>query len=1076
MTKEATSNMGQETRFPLSAAQRRLWFLNKLEPDLPVYNIPMQLTLKGKLDIDALSASMSELVKRHEVLRTRFEELEGQPAQVISPAEPLQIPVIDLTELAGSTQENAVKDLVNEEEERVFDLSEGHLIRVTVLRLDEEDHVLLLTMHHIISDGWSMGVLVREMTSLYKAYTTGSPPPLEELAIQYVDYSVWQEKWLQGEVVGNHLDYWKKHLARIPPLLELGADRNRPAMQSYRGRQERFVLSSEIAERLKQFSRVERASLFMVLLTGFKVLLRRYSGQDDISVGTPVFGRNRRELEGLIGFFVNTLVLRTQVKGEMSFRELLTRERETLLEAYAHQEAPFEKVVEHLSPERSLSHSPLFQVMFQLDNKSVESIEVEGLKIDVVDVEGGTSRFDLTLIMREGDQGLTAVMEYNTDLYDAATIGKLLSHYGQILEEALLDPDKKIVDIELLNEQERNRLVDEWNDREREYPRERSIPEILEEEVERHPDRVALVFNDQHITYGDLNGRANQLAHLLRGEGVSNEVLVGLCLDKSIEMVISLLGILKSAGAYVPLDPQYPMYRTALVLDDSQTSLVVTESGFTDILPEGDVRLIVLDREFENISQCPDDNLPRDLVSKNLSHVIYTSGSTGIPKGVQIEHRSVVALREWAKGVYSEEELSGVLAATSICFDLSVFEILVTLTLGGTVILPEDVLRLEEKRWGNGITLINTVPSIMTELVRSEGVPESVLTVNLAGEALKSELVRKVYREGGAGKVYNLYGPSEDTTYSTFALIDAVEEPNCVIGKPIDNTKVYILDQEKRLQPTGVIGELHITGEGLSRGYMNKPDLTAESFIPNPFSKSGGERLYCTGDLVRYSANGNISFIRRKDEQVKVRGYRIELGEIESILNEHYEVKDAAVIVKEDFAGQKRLVGYLVMRDGAELMVSDMRSYLKEKLPEYMVPGLYVQLDEMPLKPNGKLDKSALPEPLADRGDAQNYQEPRTEVEKNLANIWKKVLGVEKIGIDDNFFELGGHSLLGSQVISAVMTDFGVELPLRVVFESPTIEQMSLVIIKALTQGQDYNLLNDMLTELEQLPDFSDNL
>ena len=818
MTQKAINNMVKETRFPLSSAQKRLWFLDKLEPDLPVYNIPMQLRLRGILNIEALALSMYELENRHETLRTRFEEIEGQPGQIICSVEPRPIPVIDLGSLAQGAQEKAVKELVIQEEQRLFDLTKGRLMRALVLRLGEEDHMLLLTIHHIISDGWSMGVLVKEMTTLYEAYITKRPSPLKELAIQYVDYAVWQQKWLQGDAVKKQIEYWRNHLAQIPPLLELAADRPRPAVQSYRGRQERFELSRELTQKLKQFCQAERASLFMVLLAGYRFLLSCYSGQQDIALGIPVAGRNRRELEGLIGFFVNTLVLRTQVKGEMSFRELVTKEKEVLLEGYGNQEAPFEKLVEELAPERSLSHTPLFQAMFQLDNKSGESIQAEGLKLDIIDVAGETSRFDLTLMVREGTENLTLVMEYSTDLYDAGTIKRILRHYGQLLEAALLEPDKKIVDLELLNEHEKKQLLEDWNDTRREYPKESSIPQLLEREVERTPERIAVVFNDQHVTYWELNKRANQLAHALRSQGVKEEVLVGLCLEKSIEMITAMLGIIKSGGAYVPLDPQYPRYRTEQIIDDSRISVLITESELTDILPQGEVRLLLMDWHWDKISQNSEDNPQGELAGRNLSHVIYTSGSTGKPKGVQIEHRSVAALREWAKRVYSEEELSGVLASTSICFDLSVFEILVTLTLGGKVIVPEDILRLEEKGSGAGITLINTVPSIMAELVRNGDVPRSVLTVNLAGEALKSRLVKDIYQGGIVRKVCNLYGPTEDTTYSTYEEIPNAEEPNCVIGGPIDNAQVYILDREKGLQPIGVIGEIHISGEACRGG------------------------------------------------------------------------------------------------------------------------------------------------------------------------------------------------------------------------------------------------------------------
>jgi amino acid adenylation domain-containing protein len=1055
----------------LSFAQERLWFLEQLDPG-QAYNLLDAVRFVGELDVAALERVFTEVVKRHEPLRTTFKQENGRSYQIIHPPQVFMMPVLDLRELGNAEQENEIRRLCSRVSRRPFDLAHGPLMRMLLLELGDQERVLILAMHHIISDGWSLGVLIREVGELYQAFIQGETPRLAELPIQYADYAVWQRTWLQGEVLDRQLEYWEEQLDGAPPMIELPADRPRPAVQNYNGAREKFTLPKALVEELKALSKREGVTLFMTLLAAFDVLLYRYTGQEDVVVGTPVAGRTRRELEGLIGFFVNTLVLRTDLSGNPTFEELLGRVQETALGAYAHQEVPFERLVEELQPERDLSKSPLFQVMFVLQNTPMPSLVLPSLILSPLDIDSGTAQFDLTLSLFEVGGEILGRIEYSTDLFDAGRIVQMIEHFQTLLEGVVSESDRPLSALPLQTEREWHQSVIEWNDTWREYPGgAQCLHELFEAQVERVPDSVAVVFEDEQVTYGKLNRRANRLAHYLRGLGVGPDVLVGVCVERSIEMVVSMLGILKAGGAYLPLDPAYPQERLAFMLEDAQAAVLLAEEAWVDRLSEYGGRVVFLGENLEAVARESDRNLKYRGSVDSLAYVLYTSGSTGRPKGVTITHRSVIGLVHWAHECFEAKDISGVLASTSICFDLSVFELFVPLSWGGKVILVENVLYLPSLFAAGEVTLVNTVPSAMMELLKlGDGLPASVRVANLAGEPLRTELVEQIYRQKTVERVYDLYGPSEDTTYSTFAL----RRPNGpeIIGRPIANTQIYLLDANMYPVPIGVPGEIYIGGTGLARCYLNRPGLTAERFIPDPFGDKSGGRLYRTGDLARYSPDGNIEFLGRIDLQVKVRGYRVELGEIETVLRKHEAVQEAVVVAllssRKELGEEKQLVAYVVVREGKDLSASDLRRFLEEKLPSYMVPSSFVILEDLPLTPSGKVDRQALPEPEGGRPELESaFVAPRTPVEGVLAAIWAETLGVARVGVHDNFFELGGHSLLAVQLLSRVREAFQVDISLRGLFQTPTVAYLATEV----SRNKGYTGLPDSLVEVTVSPE-----
>ncbi len=1023
---------------PLSFAQARLWVLDQLEPNRPIYNVPDTLYFKGAFDLDAMQRSLSEIVRRHEVLRTTFQTVDGQPVQVIAPAQPITLNVIDISHLPDQEREAEAQRLTNEEVQKPFDLSRGPLFRVQLVRLAEEEYLLMSTMHHIVSDGWSLGVLGEELSVLYEAYKTGKTSPLPELPIQYADFAVWQREWLQGEVLEKQLDYWREQLGGDLPELELPTDRERPARQSYRGRSETLEFDPEVVHRLKEIGRETGATLFMTLLSVFNVLLWRYSGQDDLLVGTPIANRNRAETENLIGFFVNTLVLRTKINGARSFRELLEQVRETTLRAYEYQDVPFEKLVEELQPERSLSRQALFQVMFALTD--LQDMNLVGLDWNWRPTEIRTVKFDMTLTTVMGDEDYVGgSFIYNIDLFDAATIKRMVRHFELLLKSVAADPDQLISELPL-PEAARQQLA-EWNDTKREYPA-GCLHDLFETQVARTPDAVALVFNEERLTYQELNRRANQLAHQLRSLGVGPEVLVGILLERSVEMIVGILGVLKAGGAFVPIDPSYPQERIEFMLADAGLSILLTQQSLRKTLTPK--QLICLDSDWSTIAKLPDEDLPAATTPDNLAYAIYTSGSTGQPKGVLIQHRGVSNLAFAQRDAFGVSAESRVLQFASISFDAAVSEIFKALLTGATLCLakPESLMPVDpllQLLRTQQITTVTLPPSVWAVLP-SDKLP-SLQTAISAGEACSPHLVASWGRDGR--RFLNAYGPTEVTVCATIS--NALEgDGRPPIGRAIANAQVHVLDANLRPVPIGVVGELYVGGAGLARGYLNRAALTAERFVPDPFSDQPGSRLYRTGDLGRYWSDGNLEYVGRVDQQVKVRGFRIELGEIESALVQHPSIRDAVVVAREDTPGDKRLVAYLITEPDKTSDVSQWRAWLLRKLPEYMVPAVFVSLQEFPRTPNGKVDRRALPAPDASRPEqSEAYIAPRDQLEQFLVDLWQRTLGLKQIGVKDNFFDSGGNSLKGAVLINRLQELLGEYVYVVAIFDAPTVAELA---------------------------------
>jgi len=1044
--------------FPLSFAQERLWFLDQLQPGSPAYNVPLANRLPGQINVPALERSLNEIIRRHAALRTSFQFKDGKPVQVISPSLYIQLPVEDLSQFPAPERESEASKIAQMEAQQPFDLSSGPLLRARLLRLSATDHLLLLTLHHIISDGWSLGVFFKELAVLYEAFIAGKPSPLEELPIQYADYAQWQRDYLRGDVLEKQLEYWRRQLQSAPAVLGLPTDKPRPLIQSFRGQLQTFEVSKQVSVALRQLSQQEGTTMFMTLLAVFKVLLYRYSGQEDIVVGTPIAGRNRAELEGLIGFFVNTLVLRTEVEGGVSFRELLRRVREVTLGAYGYQELPFEKLVEEIHPQRDMSRNPLFQVMFMLMNapvsgqdaavgKAEAAAEQEGLAVDI-----GAAKFDLTMSIVETGEALAGTIEYSVDLYEAETIRRMIGHFKEIMSSVVEDPDQSIGRLGMLSKQELEQIRG-WNETRREYERGRSIPEQFEQQVKSRGSAVAVEYDGEKVSYEQLNRRANQLGRYLRALGVGPEVRVGICSDRSIEMIVGLLAILKAGGAYVPLDPLLPKDRLAFMLEDSRIELVLTQKLLTEALPDGNAQMIYVDAGWHFIDDYSQDDLERSAIGDNLAYVMYTSGSTGRPKGVSVTHQAV----NWLIHNLDHLELNSndrVAHASNPSFDVSVFDIWGALLHGATVIVLKKDLVLSGEEFAaflrkQNISVLYLTAALFAQVASQQATTFSTVeTLLYGGEAIDAKWAKEVIKAGPPRRLLHVYGPTETTVFSSFHLVGEVEQvgKSLPIGRTLSNTKNYVLDGRMQLVPVGVVGELYTGGECLARGYWNNAQQTAERFVPDPYSDAGGERLYRTGDLARFLPNGEMEFVGRKDNQIKIRGFRIELGEIEAVLSEHDQIKEAIVVACLDSRGEKRLAAYIVAQN---LTANEVKGYLKQRLPDYMVPNYIMRLDELPLTPNGKVDRKALPEPEATRGEAGGeYLAPRNAVEEVLTGIWTEVLGIERIGVNDNFFELGGHSLLATQVASRVREVFKVELPLRQIFERPTISELAEFIVQ----------------------------
>ncbi|BAB74343.1 non-ribosomal peptide synthetase [Anabaena sp. FACHB-709] len=1023
---------------PLSFAQQRFWILAQLEPDSPFYNIPLAVQIRGDIHLDSLQRSFTEVVRRQEILRSHFLNVDGQPVLRIADVCDVNIPVIDLQGLPEFEQQQQVQELARTQAQQPFDLA-GLLWRVRLVKLGEGNQVLLLTLHHIIADAWSVGLLVREISRAFAERPAGKAQRRrEEERIQYVDFAFWQREWLRGRVLEEHLEYWRGQLESAPVMLELPTDYPRPAVQSFRGAVYGFGLSAELTQGLQGLSRRYHSTLFMTLLAVWNVLLYRYSGDDDIVVGSPIANRNRVETEGLIGCFANTLALRTDLSANPSFADLLSRVRATALGAYAHQDLPFEQLVDVLQPVRSLSHSPLFQVMLVLQNLPLPELDMGGIEWQVIEADSGTAKFDLTWFVSETAQGLSCKLEYNTDLFAATTIERLAGHLETLLQAVVLNPEQHINELPLLTTVEQQQLA-QWNATQRQYPQQ-CLHELFEAQVRQTPEKIAVIWGEKQLTYQELNTKANQLACHLQSLGVQPETPVGICVDRSLDMIIGLLAILKADGAYVPLDPTYPEARLAFIIEDSQMQVLLTQQKQLTKLPQLQIPIISLDTPIPS----PQSPVPSPQSPTNLAYIIYTSGTTGIPKGVAITHQSPVTLMYWAREIYTRAELTGVLASTSICFDLSIFEIFVPLSWGGCVILADNALQLPELPAAAQVTLINTVPSAARELLRLNGIAATVQTVNLAGEPLPKSLVDELYQQSTIERVYNLYGPSEDTTYSTHALIPRNSQQAPTIGQPIANTQVYILDQNLQPVPVGIPGEIYLSGAGLARGYWKRPKLTDERFIKQSTvnsQQSTVNTLYKTGDRARYLPDGNIEYLGRFDHQVKLRGFRIELGEIEALLHQHPELTQAVAIVRNDTPEHSRLVAYVVPKSHIE--AAELRQFLAAKLPAYMLPTAFVILETLPLTANGKVDRFALPIP--DLSPVTTTTAPRTPIEQQLINIWTQVLGVESISIHDNFFRLGGDSILAIQAV-AKANQQGLALRPRQMFQYQTVAELAAIV------------------------------
>jgi amino acid adenylation domain-containing protein len=896
-------------------------------------------------------------------------------------------------------------------------------------------------MHHIVSDGWSVRVLSREWSQLYQAYFRSQQCPLPDLEIQYPDFAAGQREWLQGDVLDGQLEYWKRQLEGMAPL-EMPTDHPRPAVASHSGGTVRLRLPAALTQELKKFSQRQGVTLFMSLLGAFQAVLSRYARQEDVAVGTAVANRNRRETEGLIGLFANTVVLRTDLSRNPSLAEVVKRVRRVTLDAFERQDVPFETLVEQLQPDRDLSRNALFQVMLTMQETDMQELQMPGLHLEAFPYESHAAKFDLLLALTEDEQGIRGDLSYARDLYEASTAERLLEHLKAALETMVTDPERRLGEFPLLRPWERRQMLLEWNRTNAEYPEE-CLHELFEKQAARTPRAAAVQHQGRQVSYAELNRRANQLARYLRELGIGPEVRVGVCVERSVEMIVALLATLKSGGAYVPLDPGYPPERLHYMLEDAQVAVLLAGTELRGQPAPSFAQTVCLAREAQVIGQRSTANLSNQLEGENLAYVIYTSGSTGRPKGVAITHRSAGVLMHWGKEVFTDEELKGVLAATSICFDLSVFEIFLPLTRGGKVLLAENALELPKMVVAKDkVTLINTVPSAMAELIRMQAIPSSVKTVNLAGEALHSSLVEQVYANAKIERLFNLYGPSEDTTYSTYACLQRGERNGATasIGRPIAKTQAYVLDDNLEPVPVGVRGELYLGGAGLARGYLNRPELTAERFIPNPH---GEGRIYRTGDQVRWRADGTLEFLGRLDRQVKIRGYRIELEEIKSVLEEQPEVRAAAVAVNGNGAGEA-IAAYIVPRENARLDVERLGAALQDKLPHYMIPSTYVVISKIPLTPNGKLDHDKLTG-LTPVTLSRSHAEPQTPVQKRLAEVWGHVLGVKDVGLHDKFLRLGGNSLLGMQVVAEAERR-GLSFTIRDLFRHQAIAELATVV------------------------------
>jgi len=1041
--------------FPVSLPQQRLWFLDQLDPGGFTYNVPTAMRLTGPLDVPVLQKAISEIVRRHEILRTTFDAAEGRPIQVVWPAKESRLPVIDLRLLGPKESQAETQRLMSEEAEAPFDLKRGPLFRASLLRLGEREHALLITSHHIIIDAWSHDIFLREMIALYEAFNSGQPSPLPDLPIQYADFAEWQRGALQGGEIEKQLAYWKNQLLGLP-VLQLPADRPRPPTGSFRGATRNFRLSKPLAENLRSLSKQQGCTLFVTFLAAFEALLCRYTGQGDIVVGAPVASRNRPEIEDLIGFFLNTLVLRTHLNDDPRFSDLLARARETLLGAFNNQDLPFDTLVDELHPERNLGMNPLCQVMLVVRQAPQSERPMADITVSPIDVDTRAAKFDITLFLVERPDGIDGALNYKCDLFDADRMERMANHFAVLLEGMVANPDGRVSQLPLLTGSERHQVLVEWNQTDTPFPKEKAVHTLFEEQVERTPDSIAVAFKDEQVTYRELDERANRLARHLQSLGVHHETPVAICLDRSIEMIVGLLGILKAGGAYVPLDPSDPRERLGMILADCEVSVLLTAKKLLPGLPNLPAShgaalspkvVCVEDDEIRRQSAAP---LPVKGRGGDLAYVMYTSGSTGKPKGVAITHRAISRLV--INTNYLKLDSSDVVAQASNCsFDAATLEIWGTLLHGARLVILEKDLLLSPDLFARevaarAITTMFLTTAVFNQFARV--IPTAFghfRNLLFGGEAGDPDAVAKLFAAGSPPRrLVNGYGPTETTTFACWYLLDGTPEPGRVlpIGRPLSNTRIYLLDAHLAPVPVGIPGEIHIGGPGVARGYVNRPELTAERFIQDPFSSDPASRLYKTGDIGCYRADGVIDFLGRRDEQVKIRGFRVEPGEIEAALRLHPAVADCVVAAREESLGTQRLNAYFIPKQ--EVKTRELREFLAGKLPGYMIPAAFVPLERFPLTSNGKVDRNALPAPdssLAIQEDA--YAPPEGWLQLHLVEIWEELLAVRPIGIRDNFFERGGHSLLAVRMCARVEKVIGRKLAPAALFECATIEHIS---------------------------------
>lgn len=1045
--------------YPMSFAQQRMWFLWQLDPQSSAYTIFTAVHSHDTIDVDIMKRTLTEIVRRHAVLRTTFALEQGQPVQIVAPPAPMTVPVIDLTAVSAALREAAVQRCLTDAISAPFDMARGPLFRAQLLWLGEHEHILVITLHHSIADGWSINILVREVLTIYAAFAAGKPTPLPELPIQYTDYAHWQRELLDGELGRQELGYWTQHLAGAPALLDLPTDRPRPAQQTFNGAHRSLVLPAALRTGLQAVSQQEGVTLFMTLLAAFKTLLWRYTGQMDILVGTPVANRHRVETEDLIGFFANTLVLRTDLAGNPSFRELLQRVRAVALGAYAHQQVPFEKIVDALQPERDLSHTPLFQVMFVLQSQQVLAAFPQETPFTLRHADNATAKFDLTVLIEESPQGLQVVFEYNTDLFDAATIQQMMRHFQRLLEGIVANPGQRLAMFPLLSPAEWNQVVTTRNACGT-YDMHQSLPALFEAQVAAHGHAIALIHAEEYLTYAQLNTRANQLAHLLRRHGVGPEVIVGICLERSPILLIAVLAVLKAGGAYVPLDPRYPRERLRFMLTDARAQVLLTEEQHAATFDDQVARVIGLDAHGGKVAHESGDNLGSSITAENLAYVIYTSGSTGRPKGVGVTHANVTRLFAATDAWFHFSAADVWTLFHSAAFDFSVWEIWGALLYGGRLVsvpylvsrAPDQLLALLERE---RVTILNQTPSAFRQLMQAEAARAqpadlALRTVIFGGEALTfASLHPWMARHGDVQpQLVNMYGITETTVHVTYRRLHAEDlhgTKGSMIGIPIPDLRVYLLDPYMQPVPVGVAGEIYVGGAGVARGYLHRPGLTAEHFVPDPFSTTPGARLYRSGDLARFRADGDLEYLGRMDQQIKIRGFRIEAGEIETWLSQHPAVREVVVVARADRAGGQYLVAYVVPERTQVPSVRELRNLLKINVPEHMLPARFVLLDTLPLTPHGKVDRCALPPPDQARPDlTAPFTPPGDSVEAILARIWAEVLGLERVGIHDNFFEVGGDSIISLQIIARA-NQVGIRLTPRHLFQHPTIAALATV-------------------------------